>query len=99
MTPALEQRSEVSIPTTGTSAIPLDQASLAQPRAGTLQHETMLKTNSNSRQGHQMDFTRIRAQFRSSAPGFHSAAAQFVSLFHHLGSIVSGIGPLKRRTT
>ncbi len=97
MTPALEQRSEVSIQATGTSASPLDQASLTQPRAETLQYETMLKTNSNSRQGHQMDFARIRAQFRSSAAGFYSAAAQFVSLFHHLGSIVSGVGPTKSR--
>jgi hypothetical protein len=97
MTPALEQRSEVSIPATGTSTIPLDQTSLAQPHGGTLQHETMLKTNSNSRQGCQTDFARLRAQFRSSAPGLYSAAAQFVSLFHHLGSIVSGIGPKKSR--
>ncbi len=97
MTPAFEQRSEMSIPATGTSAIPLGQTSLTQLCLGTVQHETMLKTNSNSRQSRQMDFARLRAQFRSSAPGLYSAAAQFVSLFHHLGSIVSGIGQTKSR--
>ncbi len=85
------------MPATGTRAIPLDQTSLAQPRVRTFQYETMLKTNSNSRQGHQIDFARLRAQFGSSAPGFYSATAQFVSLFHHLGSIVSGIGQTKSR--
>ncbi len=99
MTPAFEQRSEMSIPATGTSAILLNQTSLTLSFAGTVQHETMLKTNSNSRQSRQMDFARLRAQFRSSASGFYSAAAQFVSLFHYLGSIVSGIGPTKSRAT